>query len=412
MKILTTIFILVFLTTVASAKVELIPIGEIIDSPSFIARAFSKLRQCTWHVSCYWDRKLGTVSLTAITGTTLVSDLDTILSENLTTLNDRKVDVASTTWPQLTTATGLVSVGTLTTGALGTGFTAVSVAQGGTGSTTLAANLVLLGNGTGNVAVVSGTGSSGQFLTSNGAGTNPSWTTSAIDQAGTYAWTGRHTFAAQFGVGTNTPATGSAGIQGNLSVSATGYFANITATGTTKFNGVALTWPAGIVASSTLAVNSSGSVMLAGGGGIYFAASTTQITTPADTAENTTHGVQIPANLLGANGIITIRMLFDDQSSAKTRVRIKLAGTQLVEFQPYPEGSSGQAWAVVTIANRNSISSQIANAFVAPTSQAASSTPFATGAVDTSVAQNLSMTIEKSNTSAVNIEYFIVDITH
>lgn len=49
------------------------------------------------------------------------------------------------------------------------------VAQGGTGDATLVAHEVLLGNGTSAVTQVSGTGTSGQVLTSNGAAADPTW---------------------------------------------------------------------------------------------------------------------------------------------------------------------------------------------------------------------------------------------
>lgn len=228
------ILLLFLLASVASAA-ELSPVNEIKSGVPFFSRAIAKVSQCKWRIPCYFERKLGAGSITAVTGTTLLSDLDTVLTNNNTYFDERKVDIASSTWPALTTAVNLASVGTLTSGALGSGFTTVVVARGGTGSTTLAANLVLLGNGTGNVSVVNGTGASGQFLTSNGAGAVPSWTTGTVDQTANYAWTGRHTFAAQFGVGTSTPSTGTVGIQDSLSVSGGITTGNFTATGT-------LTW--------------------------------------------------------------------------------------------------------------------------------------------------------------------------
>ena len=48
-------------------------------------------------------------------------------------------------------------------------------ANGGTGAGPLTANAILLGNGTNAVQTVSGLGSAGQVLVSNGAGSAPSW---------------------------------------------------------------------------------------------------------------------------------------------------------------------------------------------------------------------------------------------
>jgi hypothetical protein len=73
--------------------------------------------------------------------------------------------------------TGITGVGTLTVGALGAGFTTVGVAQGGTGATTLAANGVLYGNGTGAIQAT-GVGTTGQCLLGN-TGTAPTWGTCA-----------------------------------------------------------------------------------------------------------------------------------------------------------------------------------------------------------------------------------------
>jgi hypothetical protein len=69
-------------------------------------------------------------------------------------------DVASTTWAG---ASSLVTVGTLTSGALGAGFTAVNVAQGGTGASTLTDHGVLVGSGTGAVTALT-VGTNGQLL--------------------------------------------------------------------------------------------------------------------------------------------------------------------------------------------------------------------------------------------------------
>jgi len=77
--------------------------------------------------------------------------------------------------------------------------TAVTVAQGGTGlSTTTAYGLIAAGTtSTGNFQQVSGTGTSGQVLTSNGAGALPTWQAGAsgnVTTSGNNAFTGANTF--------------------------------------------------------------------------------------------------------------------------------------------------------------------------------------------------------------------------
>ncbi|HTH72633.1 MAG TPA: hypothetical protein VL737_04705 [Candidatus Pristimantibacillus sp.] len=69
--------------------------------------------------------------------------------------------------------TNLTKVGTLTSGALGAGFTTVAVGQGGTGTTTFTANGVLYGNGTSPIAATAA-GTTGQCLVGN-TGLAPSW---------------------------------------------------------------------------------------------------------------------------------------------------------------------------------------------------------------------------------------------
>jgi hypothetical protein len=139
------------------------------------------------------EQKFGT-TLTAITGSTKVSDLDTILTTNFNALNAGKIEVSTTTLPFITTLTNLTSVGALASGSLTTGFTAVPVALGGTGTTSPSLNQVMLGNTTSGFKTVSGYGTTGQFLTSAGAGSVPTWTTSAVDQTIDYIWTGGHYF--------------------------------------------------------------------------------------------------------------------------------------------------------------------------------------------------------------------------
>ena len=142
---------------------------------------------------------LGATSITTINATDKISDSRTTINDNFTALNNGKIENATTSLPHLTTLAGLTSAASLATiGTITTGVwngTAVTAANGGTGSTTLALDRVLLGNGTGILKTVTGFGSSGQFLTSGGADTPPTWTTAAVDIAGSYVWTGPNHFS-------------------------------------------------------------------------------------------------------------------------------------------------------------------------------------------------------------------------
>ena len=135
-------------------------------------------------------------AVTTILGTDKMSASRSVINTNFASLNSGKMEVSTTTLPLITTLSALDTVGALKSGSLTTGFTVINVAQGGTGASTLLSNQVLLGNGTSAINKVSGFGTAGQFLTSNGNGVAPSWQTSAIDTGIKYTWTDEHTFTA------------------------------------------------------------------------------------------------------------------------------------------------------------------------------------------------------------------------
>ncbi len=202
----------------------------------FSAFNYAPLEKIEWVKD---STKVGATIVT-INGSDTLSSSRTVINNNFSALNNGKIENASTSLSSVTTLSNLVSIGTITTG-VWTG-TTIAVANGGTGSTTLSSNQVLLGNGTTQLKTVAGYGSSGQFLTSNGAATAPSWQTSAVDQAINYNWSGNHNF------------TGSTTIR-DLSASSTVAFP-------LKLNGLSYSFPATHGASSTaLVTNGSGSLI-------------------------------------------------------------------------------------------------------------------------------------------------------
>lgn len=170
------------------AQLVLIPILITFASLWYAINFFS------WETFGMETETLGS-TLTTINSTDKVSTLPTNLNANFTALNNGKVEVSTlnstTTLPSITTLSNLATIGTITSGTWNA--TALTVAYGGTGSTTLQQYAVLLGNGTGAVSAVQGLGTSGQFLTSGGAGTPPSWTSASVDENLDYDWTGQHT---------------------------------------------------------------------------------------------------------------------------------------------------------------------------------------------------------------------------
>ena len=136
---------------------------------------------------------LGT-SLTTINGGDTLSSSRTTINNNFTALNNGKIENSTSSVAAITTLSNLTTVGALSSGSLTTGFTVVNVPQGGTSSTTLSSNQILLGNGTGSIKTVTGLGTSGQCLVSNGAGLSPSFSSTCADQTINYAWSGNHNF--------------------------------------------------------------------------------------------------------------------------------------------------------------------------------------------------------------------------
>jgi len=136
---------------------------------------------------------LGT-SITTINSSDTLKNSRTTINDNFTALNNGKIETSTTTLPLITTLANLATVGTITSGTWNG--TAISVAKGGTGTTSPALNYVILGDATNGFKTVSGLGTSGQLLTSAGAGNPPVWGTPSVDTATNYTWTGIHNFSA------------------------------------------------------------------------------------------------------------------------------------------------------------------------------------------------------------------------
>lgn len=131
-------------------------------------------------------------TITTIQGTDTISGSRTTINTNFSNLNTDKIEATQTTLSSLTSAAALATVGTITSGSWTA--TPVGVAYGGTGTTSPTASLVTLGNGSSGFKTVNGFGTSGQFLTSNGAGVVPSWQSASVDLTLSYTWTGTHAF--------------------------------------------------------------------------------------------------------------------------------------------------------------------------------------------------------------------------
>ena len=238
LKISLILILLSFAFTVLAADIIALPNYQLKES------FFSKIWRCKWRVSCYFEKPLG-ATITTINATDLISASRATINTNFSNLNSGKIEVGTTSVASITTLGGLTSasslatLGTITTGIWSAG--AIAVGKGGTGTTSPSQYLVMLGNGSGGLTGASSTGSSGQFLTSNGSGAYPSWQTSSVNQGDNYLWTATHNF------------TGTTLIK-NLNASST-------SANPIKLNGVSYNTPAADGASSTvLMTNGSGTL--------------------------------------------------------------------------------------------------------------------------------------------------------
>ena len=137
------------------------------------------------------EQMLGT-SVTELAGGDTMSNFPTTYNANLNALNAGKMEISTTTLPLITTLLGLTKVSTITTGTWNAD--ELTVAYGGTGTTSPTLNMIMVGNASSGFKVIT-PGTDGQFLTASTTGNIPYFSTSAIDEAGNYAWTGTHSFA-------------------------------------------------------------------------------------------------------------------------------------------------------------------------------------------------------------------------
>lgn len=208
-------------------------------------------------------RTFGT-TITTIQGSDTLSSSRTTINNNFSALNTGKFELSD--WYATTSARQLTTIGiqNSTTGA-------VTVAYGGTGSTTLSSNQLLLGNGTGNIGVVSGWGTSGYALVSNGSGNAPTWQSLTVDTTANFNFTGTY-----FGV------------------------KNLNASSTVQIGGVSLVFPSSQgTASSTLMNDGSGNLKWAPTPGLFYV--NTSATSPSTNASTTIFSTTIPANVLFGN---------------------------------------------------------------------------------------------------------------
>ena len=172
-------------------------------------------------------------TITTINGSDTLSSSRTTINNNFSALNAGKIENSTTSLPLITSLAGLTTIGTISTGVWNG--TAIGVAYNGTGTTSPSTNHIMLGNGASGFKTVNGLGNSGEFLTSNGAGAAPSWSSASVNQTLAYSWTGPHLFS------------GGASSTGTTTISASSLTTN-----PFVINSLAYKWPSVRGASSTV----------------------------------------------------------------------------------------------------------------------------------------------------------------
>ena len=286
-------------------------------------------------------------TITTILGTDTLSASRSVINTNFSNLNADKAETTVTSLASLTSAAVLATIGTITTGVWNG--TAITGAYGGTSSTTLSGNQVMLGNGTSGLKTVSGWGTSGQFLTSGGTTVAPTWTTAAVDQAGTYTWTGGHIFTAS--------STHSA---------TTTIVANSVTNNALVLNGVAYQFP---TANALGVLRNDNAGTLTWGAPVRYTIASTTLNSLTSTGVQTTYAtstlITIPANTLTASSTMSFKGHntsiatgnADTICTASIKVGNTFIGTVTLPTRDGADGTDINIWEMEIYSN-NSVSSQ------------------------------------------------------
>lgn len=129
--------------------------------------------------------------------------------------------------------------------------------------------------------------------------------------------------------------------------------------------------------------------------------------------ETTLATVAVPAGAMGPNGVLRVTSLWKYTNSANTKtLKVQMGGVNFINVVPTATNSFQ---AITTILNRNAANSQ-----VSPSSSAAGDGSMGTeganpttGAVDTSVAQNLTFKATLANTGeTITLESYLVELAY
>ncbi len=138
------------------------------------------------------------------------------------------------------------------------------------------------------------------------------------------------------------------------------------------------------------------------------------VNTPADTSEDTLATINIPANAMGANGVLRIYTLWAFTSSGNNKtLRIRFSGASgTIYMNPVFTTSVGYA-SLTMIANRNATNSQVGFASAATNGGLGTSSASAnvTSSVDTTAATSLVITGQKASAGeTLTLESYLVEL--
>lgn len=131
------------------------------------------------------------------------------------------------------------------------------------------------------------------------------------------------------------------------------------------------------------------------------------------TTETTLATIAVPANAMGPNGVLRVTTYWSHTNNANTKtLRTKFGGATLVS--PAPTASSTSRH-LIEVANRNATNSQIVppNALATSSAFGASGTAFSTFAIDTTAAQNITLTGQLANAAdTITLEGYLVELSY
>lgn len=151
-----------------------------------------------------------------------------------------------------------------------------------------------------------------------------------------------------------------------------------------------------------------------GGSGVPFviAQSYAAVSGAADTVENTLATITVPANAIGANGSIRLRLAFTNTNNANIKtMRVRFSGAAGTIIVSRDMASAG-AWDFdLIMANRNATNSQVTRGYGLNSVGSVGVPTIAASAIDTTAATTLVVTIQKATAGdTVTLEGYTAEL--